>query len=107
MYQYPWVSAIATTTRSTSGASLAWPDRYFFYRAFIACTGAYTASDKRPVKKIAVWPRETNLVLARVFDIMMKALVIHVIFLLITGLVFPDNKGLIIIFYTYLAYFNI
>ena len=46
--------------------SLAWPDRYFFYRAFIACsisarfsTGAYTASDKRPVEKIAVWPRET------------------------------------------------
>ena len=23
-------------------------------------TGAYTASDKRPVEKIAVWPRETN-----------------------------------------------
>ena len=40
-------------------ASLAWPDRYFFYRAFIA-TGAYTASDKRPVEKIAVWPRETR-----------------------------------------------
>ena len=23
-------------------------------------TGAYTASDKRPVEKIAVWPRETS-----------------------------------------------
>ena len=26
-------------------------------------TGAYTASDKRPVEKIAVWPRETNITL--------------------------------------------
>ena len=23
-------------------------------------TGAYTASDKRPVEKLAVWPRETS-----------------------------------------------
>ena len=23
--------------------------------------GAYTESDKRPVEKIAVWPRETNM----------------------------------------------
>ena len=29
-------------------------------------TGAYTVSDKRPVEKIAVWPRETMLMLGAV-----------------------------------------